>query len=231
MNRAELLAAALSAVNARPEAYGPPEQNFTRISRHWNVYLAGKYPGADPVIDAVDVAAMMALMKIARLEETPDHEDSWADLAGYAACGAEVSAAQTIEHDEDEFAERNVHDMPHTDPDEPPIFKVGDRVVFAGQDNDGGASEILAVKGRRYALRYSDGTEGSLIWADHELELAIESVGFKVGDRVVDFDGNRGDVTQVQCQAYQVRHDKHWYSYYPKEGWLTLDLLYEGQAT
>ena len=34
---------------------------------------------------------MMALMKIARLQNMPSHLDSWVDLAGYAACGGEAT--------------------------------------------------------------------------------------------------------------------------------------------
>jgi hypothetical protein len=45
-----------------------------------------------PILKPADVAQMMALMKIARLENDPSHLDSWTDLAGYAACGAEISA-------------------------------------------------------------------------------------------------------------------------------------------
>lgn len=92
MNRKETLESALDAVNRRPKSYGPPEQNFERIAALWNVYLHDKYD-IPASIDPVDVAAMMALMKIARLIETPGHDDSWVDLAGYAACGAEVAAA------------------------------------------------------------------------------------------------------------------------------------------
>jgi len=94
MNRTEALDAAKAAVAAR-RAYGPPEQNFARIAALWSAYLVGKAPGTDAAqpVTAIDVAAMMALMKIARIEETPSHEDSWVDLAGYAACGAEVSSA------------------------------------------------------------------------------------------------------------------------------------------
>lgn len=145
MDRADLLTAALEAVNARPKAYGPPERNFTRISRHWNVYLTGKYgAGSAPLLDAVDVAAMMALMKIARLEETPDHVDSWVDLAGYAACGAEC--ATVIEHDPDEVVygaddlEDRIDAMiakmerareREQDAEPAPRFKVGDPVTVA----------------------------------------------------------------------------------------------------
>jgi hypothetical protein len=94
MTRAELLEAALDAVNRRPKSYGPPEQNFERIAALWNEYLNGKYCTSVGIpagsINAVDVACMMVLMKVARLEETPGHIDSWVDIAGYAACGAEV---------------------------------------------------------------------------------------------------------------------------------------------
>ena len=37
------------------------------------------------------VALCMALLKAARLTHTPDHADSWADLAGYAALGSELA--------------------------------------------------------------------------------------------------------------------------------------------
>lgn len=104
MTRAELLNAALDAVNKRPKAYGPPERNFDRIAALWNEYLNGKFGHAtnafySPLLTAVDVACMMVLMKVARLEETPDHDDSWIDIAGYAACGAECAAGPVIEHE------------------------------------------------------------------------------------------------------------------------------------
>jgi len=36
---------------------------------------------------------LMILTKIARLVESPDHYDSWKDIAGYAAVGWAVSSA------------------------------------------------------------------------------------------------------------------------------------------
>jgi len=65
--------------------YGPPEQSFERIAAMWAAYL-----GMD-LLMAHDVAAMLALLKIARIATNPLHEDSWVDLAGYAACGADVT--------------------------------------------------------------------------------------------------------------------------------------------
>lgn len=72
----------------REDTYGGPEQSFELIAGLWTTYL-------DYEITATDVAAMMALLKIACLRRAPDHLDSWIDLAGYAACGGEIGAATT----------------------------------------------------------------------------------------------------------------------------------------
>jgi hypothetical protein len=93
VTRSELLAAATDAVDRRPKSYGPPEQNFERIAALWDVYFSLK-PGTTSV-GPVDVANLMILMKVARLIETPTHDDSWVDIAGYAACGAEVAASDS----------------------------------------------------------------------------------------------------------------------------------------
>ena len=70
----------------REQDYGTPEDSFQKIGTFWTAYLdyATK-------IDAEDVASMMALLKIARISENPQHMDSWVDLAGYASCGGEIA--------------------------------------------------------------------------------------------------------------------------------------------
>lgn len=88
MNRKQCLDAALAAVYSRPDDYGPPEKNFERIAALWNVVLGPKL-GEHP-ISAVDVAMMQIAVKLARLVENPEHDDSWVDIAGYAGCGAEI---------------------------------------------------------------------------------------------------------------------------------------------
>ena len=90
MNRFQVLAAAEAAVKARAEDYGSPEQNFERIAALWNVILDDKL-GDDHEISAADVAMMMVAVKLARLIESPDHEDSAVDLAGYAALLQEIA--------------------------------------------------------------------------------------------------------------------------------------------
>ena len=68
----------------REQAYGSPEQNFKVIADLWNVYVGS------PRFQPKDVAAMLALLKIARIASGHAKEDNWIDLAGYAACGGEL---------------------------------------------------------------------------------------------------------------------------------------------
>lgn len=63
--------------------YGSPEDSFATIANLWTAYSG--YP-----FNAVDVAMMMALLKIARIAGGRGSEDSFVDLAGYAACGGEI---------------------------------------------------------------------------------------------------------------------------------------------
>lgn len=90
--RKEVLdAAAACVLQDRATAYGSVENNFGKIAALWHNWVAARYGGEEFQFDAVDVAAMMALVKMARLSGNPTHFDSWVDLAGYAACGAEVA--------------------------------------------------------------------------------------------------------------------------------------------
>lgn len=74
----------------RNNQYGPPTQDFDRTARLWTAYFGEKLkPGAR--FQAHDVASFMALLKLSRLAWQSDKEDSWVDLAGYAACGAECA--------------------------------------------------------------------------------------------------------------------------------------------
>ena len=59
------------------------------IGKLWTVYL-----DYSTKIDAHDVAAMMALLKIARIAENPQHMDSWVDGCGYFACGGEIAGKE-----------------------------------------------------------------------------------------------------------------------------------------
>ena len=92
MTRSEILDAAKGCVcGDREQDYGKPEKNFDTIANLWNSYLAGIGVIGDKGLLASDVAAMMALMKIARIASGNAKDDNWVDLAGYAACGGEIS--------------------------------------------------------------------------------------------------------------------------------------------
>ena len=78
-----LLQEATDTVNERNEKYGRPYENHKRIAELWNAYFSG----TKQIVRPHDVAVAMILAKIARLQETPHHYDSWMDIAGYASVG------------------------------------------------------------------------------------------------------------------------------------------------
>lgn len=86
-----VLGNAMKAVGDRGLNYGKPEDNFERIAARWRAHLRNRF-GQDIAIDAASVAVMMSDVKLARIEHMPNHPDSWVDLAGYAACGGEITA-------------------------------------------------------------------------------------------------------------------------------------------
>lgn len=67
----------------RQNDYGTPEDSFDRIAEYWSAYLNHKKL-LEANIDCKDVAMMMVLFKIARLEHSYTH-DSCVDICGYAA--------------------------------------------------------------------------------------------------------------------------------------------------
>lgn len=75
----------------RESQYGSPEDNFATIAKMWSEYLYAA-TGKEIEVSAHDVAAMMSLLKIARIATGEPKADSWIDLAGYAACGGEIQS-------------------------------------------------------------------------------------------------------------------------------------------
>lgn len=84
MDRKQTLEAATKCVcGERQDQYGSPKDNFDVIAKLWTDYIGA-------TITATDVAMMLCLLKIARIKTGSVTEDSFVDLAGYAALGAEV---------------------------------------------------------------------------------------------------------------------------------------------
>lgn len=85
-SRKDILDKALHCVNGdRDQQYGSPERSFETIADLWTAYLRCE-------VTPKDAAAMLALLKIARIKTGAPKEDNWIDLAGYAACGGELDA-------------------------------------------------------------------------------------------------------------------------------------------
>ena len=96
LTRAAVLEKARACVcGEREQDYGSPEDSFGCIAELWEAYLraAGIAPDAVIRVTPTDVAMMMALLKIARVGTSfvGGTADSFVDLAGYAACGAECA--------------------------------------------------------------------------------------------------------------------------------------------
>lgn len=68
----------------RQAIHGAPEDSFAHIARVWSARLG-------ITITPAQVCILMADLKAARAWQNPSHIDSWVDLAGYAACGAECA--------------------------------------------------------------------------------------------------------------------------------------------
>lgn len=93
MTRTQILEAANRCVcGDRDRDYGSPEDSFYTIAEFWTTYVKARCAAPGSVVDIgpVDVAAMMALLKIARISSGHAKNDNWIDLAGYAACGGEM---------------------------------------------------------------------------------------------------------------------------------------------
>lgn len=105
MTRKEILDSAFKCVNGeRDQTYGSPENNFQTIADFWNTYMdvvSHKVPDDEEWwLEPKDVAAMLSLLKIARIASGQPKNDNWIDLAGYAACGGEV---QSKKEDADKY--------------------------------------------------------------------------------------------------------------------------------
>jgi len=83
MNAEQLLGHAADLVNGRRRAYGEPAVLFERVAVRWSQVLGTKVTPAQVMVCPVD-------LKVARLSHDPWHLDSITDIAGYAACLAEV---------------------------------------------------------------------------------------------------------------------------------------------
>lgn len=85
-NRAYYLDRAESLINGqRAKDYGDSRENHQRIANIWSVIL-------DKEVTPEQVCACMVGLKLARLANDMKQEDTWVDIAGYAALGGEMTS-------------------------------------------------------------------------------------------------------------------------------------------
>jgi len=85
VTRSSILSTARSYITRDRQAdHGDAEDNFSRIAGYWSLHTG-------TTLTATDVAVMMALLKVARIKQNPQHVDNWVDGAGYFACGGEIA--------------------------------------------------------------------------------------------------------------------------------------------
>ena len=85
VTRSKILSTARSYITRDRQAdHGDAEDNFSRIAGYWSLHTG-------VTLTATDVAVMMALLKVARIKQNPQHVDNWVDGAGYFACGGEIA--------------------------------------------------------------------------------------------------------------------------------------------
>jgi hypothetical protein len=88
MHRSKILQDAEYLINNdREKDYGHPKINHGRIADLWSVVLERK-------IEPHEVALCMALVKVSRLVQTSDHEDSYVDAAAYLAIAGELATEE-----------------------------------------------------------------------------------------------------------------------------------------
>lgn len=84
-NRAYFLDKAEELINGqRAKDYGDAKENHQRIADVWSVILGTS-------VTPEQVAACMIGLKLARLANDMKQDDTWVDIAGYAALGGEMS--------------------------------------------------------------------------------------------------------------------------------------------
>jgi hypothetical protein len=91
----DILKKAEEAVRDRGASYAPPSENFVRIAAYWQDHFAAT--GRPINITAADVAPMMILLKLARMNAAypdPPGQDNLVDICGYALCHEQISGGQ-----------------------------------------------------------------------------------------------------------------------------------------
>jgi len=92
MKVSEILSTAAEIVDGnRHEKHGDRGRTLDNVAALWNAYLSIR---AEPTteLDAVDVAEMMGLLKVARTQSGEHNDDDYVDGCGYRAIAGELAS-------------------------------------------------------------------------------------------------------------------------------------------
>ena len=85
VSKGAILDSAKSLITGSREGdYGDAKKNFSDIAALWSVVFGFQ-------VKPWQVAACMTQLKLARAIKTPDHHDSWIDMAGYVGLAGELA--------------------------------------------------------------------------------------------------------------------------------------------
>ena len=87
MHHKELLRTTLGTITQRGEEYGDAAPSFTRAAIIASTILGRK-------MSAYDISVVMMAVKLSRINNQPEHLDSWVDLTAYAAFAAQFSQSR-----------------------------------------------------------------------------------------------------------------------------------------
>lgn len=73
----------------RQDIHGNPENTHELIAEYWSTYLTEECK-LEVALSGADVAIMMTLFKIARMQVNPKHQDNIVDGLGYLAIAGEI---------------------------------------------------------------------------------------------------------------------------------------------
>lgn len=85
MHYQDVLATAINTIHARGRDYGDVLPSFVRAASIASALL-------DRKITAFDIAAVMIAVKMSRIAQNKEHEDSWVDLVAYTSFAAQFAA-------------------------------------------------------------------------------------------------------------------------------------------
>lgn len=87
MKANEILLTATDTISERGLSYGHPADNMQHTAMLLSAYLQ------TPIHD-YQVAGIMVLVKLARTNQSPQHIDTWIDMAGYAAIAGSLATEE-----------------------------------------------------------------------------------------------------------------------------------------